>query len=159
MSHPCLSLPQINLTTSPAAAQLISRAQSVNSAPSGISQQAVLLGNASSSTLTASQAQMYLRAQMVSPRVDPQASGCSQNCVLILAVSGGHRGIPVMDERIFIYIYHFTDHLVSKLFSIRCRRRALQNFILSGFVCIVDLFIYVYLFILLFNCIWGHFFG
>ncbi|XP_043098780.1 polyhomeotic-like protein 2b isoform X2 [Puntigrus tetrazona] len=54
----------INLTTSPAAAQLLSRAQSVNSAPSGISQQAVLLGNASSSTLTASQAQMYLRAQM-----------------------------------------------------------------------------------------------
>ncbi|XP_057194219.1 polyhomeotic-like protein 2b isoform X2 [Triplophysa rosa] len=54
----------INLTTSPAAAQLISRAQSINSAPSGISQQAVLLGNASSSTLTASQAQMYLRAQM-----------------------------------------------------------------------------------------------
>ncbi|XP_056126589.1 polyhomeotic-like protein 2b isoform X2 [Rhinichthys klamathensis goyatoka] len=54
----------INLTTSPAAAQLISRAQSVNSAPSGISQQAVLLGNTSSSTLTASQAQMYLRAQM-----------------------------------------------------------------------------------------------
>uniref|UniRef100_A0A8C1JMG4 Polyhomeotic homolog 2b (Drosophila) n=1 Tax=Cyprinus carpio TaxID=7962 RepID=A0A8C1JMG4_CYPCA len=54
----------INLTTSPAAAQLISRAQSVNSTPSGISQQAVLLGNASSPTLTASQAQMYLRAQM-----------------------------------------------------------------------------------------------
>uniref|UniRef100_A0A671KEW7 Polyhomeotic-like protein 2 n=1 Tax=Sinocyclocheilus anshuiensis TaxID=1608454 RepID=A0A671KEW7_9TELE len=54
----------INLTTSPASAQLISRAQSVNSIPSGISQQAVLLGNASSSTLTASQAQMYLRAQM-----------------------------------------------------------------------------------------------
>ncbi|XP_016367814.1 polyhomeotic-like protein 2 [Sinocyclocheilus rhinocerous] len=54
----------INLTTSPAAAQLISRAQSVNSTPSGISQQAVLLGNATSSTLTASQAQMYLRAQM-----------------------------------------------------------------------------------------------
>ncbi|KTF74812.1 hypothetical protein cypCar_00040905 [Cyprinus carpio] len=55
---------QINLTTSPAAAQLISRAQNVNSTPSGISQQAVLLGNATSSTLTASQAQMYLRAQM-----------------------------------------------------------------------------------------------
>uniref|UniRef100_A0A3B1KK11 Polyhomeotic homolog 2b (Drosophila) n=2 Tax=Astyanax mexicanus TaxID=7994 RepID=A0A3B1KK11_ASTMX len=54
----------INLTTSPATAQLISRAQSVNSNPSGISQQAVLLGNASSPTLTASQAQMYLRAQM-----------------------------------------------------------------------------------------------
>ncbi|XP_028663615.1 polyhomeotic-like protein 2 isoform X5 [Erpetoichthys calabaricus] len=55
----------INLATSPAAAQLISRAQSVNSAASGIAQQAVLLGNASSPTLTASQAQMYLRAQMV----------------------------------------------------------------------------------------------
>ncbi|KAG9352883.1 hypothetical protein JZ751_017459 [Albula glossodonta] len=57
---------QINLTTTPAAAQLISRAQSVTSAPAGISQQAVLLGNPSSPTLTASQAQMYLRAQMVS---------------------------------------------------------------------------------------------
>ncbi|TRY89356.1 hypothetical protein DNTS_015295 [Danionella cerebrum] len=55
---------QINLTSSPAAAQLISRAQSVNATPSGISQQAVLLSNTSSSTLTASQAQMYLRAQM-----------------------------------------------------------------------------------------------
>ncbi|XP_061456545.1 polyhomeotic-like protein 2 isoform X2 [Rhineura floridana] len=56
----------INLATSPAAAQLINRAQSVNSATaSGIAQQAVLLGNASSPTLTASQAQMYLRAQML----------------------------------------------------------------------------------------------
>jgi len=67
-----LLFPQINLTTSPAAAQLISRAQNVNSAPSGISQQAVLLGNTSSSTLTASQAQMYLRAQMVSTPVYSQ---------------------------------------------------------------------------------------
>ncbi|XP_004705045.1 polyhomeotic-like protein 2 [Echinops telfairi] len=50
----------------PAAAQLISRAQSVNSATaSGIAQQAVLLGNTSSPALTASQAQMYLRAQML----------------------------------------------------------------------------------------------
>nr|XP_025870248.1 polyhomeotic-like protein 2 isoform X3 [Vulpes vulpes] len=56
----------INLTASPAAAQLINRAQSVNSATaSGIAQQAVLLGNTSSPALTASQAQMYLRAQMV----------------------------------------------------------------------------------------------
>uniref|UniRef100_W5M7Q1 Polyhomeotic homolog 2a (Drosophila) n=1 Tax=Lepisosteus oculatus TaxID=7918 RepID=W5M7Q1_LEPOC len=56
----------INLATSPAAAaQLISRAQSVNSAPAGITQQAVLLGNTSGPGLTASQAQMYLRAQMV----------------------------------------------------------------------------------------------
>nr|XP_042712151.1 polyhomeotic-like protein 2 isoform X7 [Chrysemys picta bellii] len=58
--------PTINLATSPAAAQLINRAQSVNSAAaSGITQQAVLLGNATSPALTASQAQMYLRAQMV----------------------------------------------------------------------------------------------
>ncbi|RXM92405.1 Polyhomeotic-like protein 2 [Acipenser ruthenus] len=55
----------LNLATSPAAAQLISRAQSVNSAASGIAQQAVLLGNSSTTGLTASQAQMYLRAQMV----------------------------------------------------------------------------------------------
>ncbi|XP_062852680.1 polyhomeotic-like protein 2b [Trichomycterus rosablanca] len=54
----------INLTTSPTTAQLISRAQSANSSPSAISQQAVLLGNASSPTLTATHAQMYLRAQM-----------------------------------------------------------------------------------------------
>nr|XP_025036501.1 polyhomeotic-like protein 2 [Pelodiscus sinensis] len=58
--------PTINLAPSPAAAQLINRAQSVNSAAaSGIAQQAVLLGNATSPALTASQAQMYLRAQMV----------------------------------------------------------------------------------------------
>lgn len=58
---------QINLAASPAAAQLINRAQSVNSATaSGLAQQAVLLGNTSSPALTASQAQMYLRAQMVS---------------------------------------------------------------------------------------------
>ncbi|XP_021590981.2 polyhomeotic-like protein 2 isoform X3 [Ictidomys tridecemlineatus] len=58
--------PSINLAASPAAAQLINRAQSVNSATaSGLSQQAVLLGNTSSPALTASQAQMYLRAQMV----------------------------------------------------------------------------------------------
>ncbi|XP_027459977.1 polyhomeotic-like protein 2 isoform X3 [Zalophus californianus] len=56
----------INLAASPAAAQLINRAQSVNSATaSGIAQQAVLLGNTSSPALTASQAQMYLRAQML----------------------------------------------------------------------------------------------
>nr|XP_008271946.1 polyhomeotic-like protein 2 isoform X2 [Oryctolagus cuniculus] len=56
----------INLAASPAAAQLINRAQSVNSATaSGIAQQAVLLGNTSAPALTASQAQMYLRAQML----------------------------------------------------------------------------------------------
>ncbi|XP_069335831.1 polyhomeotic-like protein 2 isoform X1 [Eulemur rufifrons] len=58
----------INLAASPAAAQLLNRAQSVNSAAaSGIAQQAVLLGNTSSPALTASQAQMYLRAQMAQP--------------------------------------------------------------------------------------------
>ncbi|XP_074073950.1 polyhomeotic-like protein 2 isoform X3 [Macrotis lagotis] len=58
--------PSINLAASPAAAQLINRAQSVNTAAaSGIAQQAVLLGNTSSPALTASQAQMYLRAQML----------------------------------------------------------------------------------------------
>lgn len=56
---------QINLATSPAAAQLLNRAQSVAPGASGIAQQAVLLGNAASPALTASQAQMYLRAQMV----------------------------------------------------------------------------------------------
>ncbi|EHB04578.1 Polyhomeotic-like protein 2 [Heterocephalus glaber] len=56
----------INLAASPAAAQLINRAQSVNPATaSGLAQQAVLLGNTSSPALTASQAQMYLRAQML----------------------------------------------------------------------------------------------
>ncbi|NXU93195.1 PHC2 protein, partial [Xiphorhynchus elegans] len=57
--------PTINLPTSPAAAQLLNRAQSVGPGASGIAQQAVLLGNATSPALTASQAQMYLRAQMV----------------------------------------------------------------------------------------------
>ncbi|XP_013926842.1 PREDICTED: polyhomeotic-like protein 2 [Thamnophis sirtalis] len=60
--------PTINLATSPAAAQLINRAQSANSAAataSGIAQQAVILGNTSSPALSASQAQMYLRAQML----------------------------------------------------------------------------------------------
>ncbi|XP_017565123.1 polyhomeotic-like protein 2 isoform X1 [Pygocentrus nattereri] len=56
----------IKLASSPAAAaQLISRGQGVTSSPVSISQQAVLLGNSSTPTLTASQAQMYLRAQML----------------------------------------------------------------------------------------------
>uniref|UniRef100_A0A3Q0RU32 Polyhomeotic homolog 2b (Drosophila) n=1 Tax=Amphilophus citrinellus TaxID=61819 RepID=A0A3Q0RU32_AMPCI len=59
----------INLTTSPAAAQLISRAQSISSTPTTISQQAVLLGSPSSPTLTPTQAQMYLRAQMAQVQV------------------------------------------------------------------------------------------
>ncbi|XP_072101367.1 polyhomeotic-like protein 2 isoform X6 [Mobula birostris] len=63
--QPASSQTTINLATSPAAAQLISRAQTVNSGATGIAQQAVLLGNSNSPALTASQAQMYLRAQMV----------------------------------------------------------------------------------------------
>lgn len=74
--HPSAAAPQpsppvplqINLATSPAAAQLLNRAQSVTPGASGIAQQAVLLGNAASPALTASQAQMYLRAQMVRGR-------------------------------------------------------------------------------------------
>ncbi|XP_062315505.1 polyhomeotic-like protein 2 [Osmerus eperlanus] len=55
----------INLATPTTSAQLINRAQCVSSAPTCIPRQAVLLGNASSQALTASQAQMYLRAQML----------------------------------------------------------------------------------------------
>ncbi|KAI6073810.1 polyhomeotic-like protein 2 [Aix galericulata] len=66
---------QINLATSPAAAQLLNRAQSVAPGASGIAQQAVLLGNAASPALTASQAQMYLRAQMVRGALPHGAGG------------------------------------------------------------------------------------
>ncbi|KAB5546252.1 hypothetical protein PHYPO_G00069920 [Pangasianodon hypophthalmus] len=77
----------IKLASSPAAAaQLISRAQGVNPSPVSITQQAVLLGNSSTPTLTASQAQMYLRAQMLilTPTatvtaVQPEASSQSVN--------------------------------------------------------------------------------
>uniref|UniRef100_A0A8C5N0Z8 Polyhomeotic-like protein 2 n=1 Tax=Leptobrachium leishanense TaxID=445787 RepID=A0A8C5N0Z8_9ANUR len=67
VSQQNLSQPQsINLTTSP---QIISRAQSATSTPtsssSGVSPQTVLLGNPASNALSASQAQMYLRAQML----------------------------------------------------------------------------------------------
>uniref|UniRef100_A0A8C3KFG5 PHC2 protein n=1 Tax=Calidris pygmaea TaxID=425635 RepID=A0A8C3KFG5_9CHAR len=76
---------RINLATSPAAAQLLNRAQSVAPGASGIAQQAVLLGNAASPALTASQAQMYLRAQMVRGRHRTHGAGGG---------SGTH-GVPV----------------------------------------------------------------
>ncbi|XP_041944717.1 polyhomeotic-like protein 2b isoform X3 [Alosa sapidissima] len=79
----------INLTTSPAAAQLISRAQSVSSTPAGISQQAVLLGNPTSPTLTASQAQMYLRAQM------------AQQSNLVQVARSLGRAVPLSPQLIF----------------------------------------------------------
>ncbi|XP_030623593.1 polyhomeotic-like protein 2 [Chanos chanos] len=79
----------INLAASPAAAQLISRAQSGNSAPASIAQQAVLLGNTSNPTLTASQAQMYLRAQMA-----------QQNNLVQVARSLG-RAVPLSPQLIF----------------------------------------------------------
>ncbi|XP_074529336.1 polyhomeotic-like protein 2b [Halichoeres trimaculatus] len=79
----------INLTTSPAAAQLISRAQSISSAPTSISQQAVLLGSPSSSTLTASQAQMYLRAQM------------AQQSNLVQVARSLGRAVPLSPQLIF----------------------------------------------------------
>ncbi|KAM6980869.1 polyhomeotic-like protein 2b [Aplochiton taeniatus] len=79
----------INLTTSPATAQLISRAQSVSSAPNTISQQAVLLGSPSSPTLTASQAQMYLRAQM------------AQQSNLVQVARSLGRAVPLSPQLIF----------------------------------------------------------
>ncbi|XP_048460482.1 polyhomeotic-like protein 3 [Rhincodon typus] len=59
-----VSQTSINLSASPSATQLISRAQTASTSGSGITQQAMLLGN-TTPTLTASQAQMYLRAQML----------------------------------------------------------------------------------------------
>ncbi|KAK5933577.1 hypothetical protein CgunFtcFv8_014045 [Champsocephalus gunnari] len=79
----------INLTTSPAAAQLISRAQSISSTPTSISQQAVLLGSPSSPTLTASQAQMYLRAQM------------AQQSNLVQVARSLGRAVPLSPQLIF----------------------------------------------------------
>ncbi|XP_068598398.1 polyhomeotic-like protein 2b [Brachionichthys hirsutus] len=79
----------INLTTSPAAAQLISRAQSINATPTSISQQAVLLGSPSSPTLTASQAQMYLRAQM------------AQQSNLVQVARSLGRAVPLSPQIIF----------------------------------------------------------
>ncbi|XP_064929951.1 polyhomeotic-like protein 3 isoform X3 [Columba livia] len=55
---------QINLSTSPTPAQIISRSQTSNTTTSSITQQTMLLGS-TSPTLSASQAQMYLRAQML----------------------------------------------------------------------------------------------
>ncbi|XP_060708032.1 polyhomeotic-like protein 2 isoform X3 [Hemiscyllium ocellatum] len=88
--QPVSSQTTINLATSPAAAQLISRAQSVNSAAAtGIAQQAVLLGNSNSPTLTASQAQMYLRAQMAQ----------QSNLVQVARTLG--RAVPLSPQLIF----------------------------------------------------------
>ncbi|XP_039412672.1 polyhomeotic-like protein 3 isoform X3 [Corvus cornix cornix] len=58
------TVPQINLSTSPTPAQIISRSQTSNTTSSSITQQTMLLGS-TSPTLSASQAQMYLRAQML----------------------------------------------------------------------------------------------
>ncbi|XP_033006521.1 polyhomeotic-like protein 3 isoform X7 [Lacerta agilis] len=59
-----MSETSINLSPSPTPAQLISRSQTSNSSSSSLTQQTMLLGS-TSPTLTASQAQMYLRAQML----------------------------------------------------------------------------------------------
>ncbi|XP_062329623.1 LOW QUALITY PROTEIN: polyhomeotic-like protein 2b [Osmerus eperlanus] len=77
----------INLSPSPAA-QLISRAQGVSSSPATISQQAVLLGPQSSPTF-ASQAHMYLRAQMA-----------QQNNLVQVARTLG-RAVPLSPQLIF----------------------------------------------------------
>ncbi|XP_078094750.1 polyhomeotic-like protein 2 [Mustelus asterias] len=88
--QPVSSQTTINLATSPATAQLISRAQSVNSAAAtGIAQQAVLLGNSTNPALTASQAQMYLRAQMAQ----------QSNLVQVARTLG--RAVPLSPQLIF----------------------------------------------------------
>ncbi|XP_067826540.1 polyhomeotic-like protein 2 isoform X2 [Heptranchias perlo] len=88
--QPASAQTTINLATSPAAAQLISRAQSVNSAAAtGIAQQAVLLGNSTTPALTASQAQMYLRAQMAQ----------QSNLVQVARTLG--RAVPLSPQLIF----------------------------------------------------------
>uniref|UniRef100_A0A8C1U8L0 Polyhomeotic homolog 2a (Drosophila) n=1 Tax=Cyprinus carpio TaxID=7962 RepID=A0A8C1U8L0_CYPCA len=79
----------INLATSPAAAHLISRAQSGRSVPVCIAQQAVLLGNSSTPALTASQAQMYLRAQM------------AQQTNLVQVARSLGRAVPLSPQLIF----------------------------------------------------------
>ncbi|KAM8927905.1 polyhomeotic-like protein 2 [Pelodytes ibericus] len=89
-----------NLMTSP---QIISRSQTVSSSPTtGITQQAVRLGSTTSPALSASQAQMYLRAQMLiftpsapvtSVQTEANAAGPSQTPVCQvqnLAVRGRH---------------------------------------------------------------------
>ncbi|KAL0978519.1 hypothetical protein UPYG_G00171620 [Umbra pygmaea] len=88
---PQTTVSAINLTTSPAAAQLISRAQGVSSAPAGsVSQQAVILGSPSSpTTLTASQAHMYLRAQM------------AQQSNLVQVARSLGRAVPLSPQLIF----------------------------------------------------------
>ncbi|XP_059383759.1 polyhomeotic-like protein 2 isoform X2 [Carassius carassius] len=80
---------QINLATSPAAAHLISRAQSGRSVPVCIAQQAVLLGNSSTPALTASQAHMYLRAQM------------AQQSNLVQVARSLGRAVPLSPQLIF----------------------------------------------------------
>ncbi|XP_051961723.1 polyhomeotic-like protein 2 isoform X2 [Xyrauchen texanus] len=79
----------INLATSPAAAHLISRAQIGSSAPVCIAQQAILLGNSSTPTLTASQAQMYLQAQM------------AQQSNLVQVARSLGRAVPLFPQLIF----------------------------------------------------------
>lgn len=79
----------IKLASAPAAAtQLISRSQGTNSSPVNITQKAVLLGNSHTPTLTVSQAQMYLRAQMA-----------QQNNLVQVARSLG-RAVPLSSQLI-----------------------------------------------------------
>ncbi|XP_061486600.1 polyhomeotic-like protein 3 [Rhineura floridana] len=58
-----MSETSINLSASPTPVQLISHSQTSNTSSSSLTQQTMLLGS-TSPTLTASQAQTYLRAQM-----------------------------------------------------------------------------------------------
>ncbi|KAM5163145.1 polyhomeotic-like protein 3 [Mantella aurantiaca] len=59
-----VSQPSLNLSSSPPPTQIISRSQTSSTTSSSITQKTMLLGS-TSPTLSASQAQMYLRAQML----------------------------------------------------------------------------------------------
>ncbi|XP_035378398.1 polyhomeotic-like protein 2 isoform X1 [Electrophorus electricus] len=114
----------IKLAGSPAAtAQLISRAQGAGSSPASITQQTVLLGNSSTPTLTASQAQMYLRAQMA-----------QQNNLVQVARSLG-RAVPLSPQLILTptaAVATIQPDTSSQSVSQQTANAQMQNLILHG---------------------------
>ncbi|KAI4881293.1 hypothetical protein NFI96_032554 [Prochilodus magdalenae] len=114
----------IKLAGSPAAAaQLISRGQGVTSCPVSISQQAVLLGSSSTPTLTASQAQMYLRAQMA-----------QQNNLVQVARSLG-RAVPLSPQLILTptaTVAAVQPEVSSQSVNQQTTNAQMQNLVLRG---------------------------
>ncbi|KAJ8270369.1 hypothetical protein GJAV_G00113650 [Gymnothorax javanicus] len=97
---PTASQASITLPSSPVTAQLISRAQNPSSTATGgsISQQAMLLGNGSS---TCSQAQMYLRTQMIQSlavRTNPPSALSAAQSVPLKASSQGLTLVPSLPK-------------------------------------------------------------